>query len=98
MATMIINNKPVRMNKFQKARLLNVSQIEGEPGYVVSSGTEPHKSYRVSADCTECNCDAHVPCSHLIAAYTYWMESHTRAPRCIYCAMNHYAAICPFVN
>ena len=99
MANMRIDNKTVRMNKFQKAKLLHVSQIEGEPGYIVSSGTEPHKSYRVSEDCTECNCDTHGLCSHMIAAYTYVMSQFPRAiVRCCYCTLNHYSGICPFVN
>ena len=65
-----INGKKVSMTVYQKAKLLNVSRIAGEEGFIVSSGSDPHTSYRVTENCRFCSCqtESAFKCSHRIAA------------------------------
>ena len=63
-----INGKRREMSIYEKAMLLNVSRIEGEKGFVVTSGSDPRKAYRVSEDARTCTCQSYTLCCHKIAA------------------------------
>lgn len=91
MTNATINGKRQLMSIYEKAKLLNVSRIPGEAGYVVSSGSDPRKSYRVSEDCQHCNCDAYGRCSHLIAAGLFRSEEYHVSTEPIYGTCGHLA-------
>lgn len=97
MTQTMINGKSVRLSMADKAKLLQVSQIAGEAGYIVSSGSTANKSYRVSDDCSQCNCESYGQCSHKIAAHTFKMSQQPRrVATCCYCGGYHSSSNCPF--
>lgn len=90
-----VNGKQVKMTMWEKATLLNVSQIPGEPGYSVSSGSDEHTSYRVSEDCGTCRCDAYGMCCHRIAARAFKASRQPSRPAtCDHCGGYHASSTC----
>jgi hypothetical protein len=77
MTTATINNKRVSLTVYAKAALLSVFEVPGQEGYIVSSGSDAHKAYHVSADGNACRCDSRVLCSHRIAVRRYKEEQNT---------------------
>ena len=94
MTTATINGKRKSISMSEKATLLSVSQIEGEPGYIVSSGSDKSKSYRVSEDVQHCNCEAWGTCSHRIAATTFKASQPRRVVTCGFCSGYHASSAC----
>lgn len=81
MATMLVNRQKVTLTIEQKARKLQVLDINHPRAYVVPSGTEANKAYTVQHDgheATSCNCKAVGKCAHKLAV-TWKLEADRRA-------------------
>lgn len=78
---MIVNEKRVTLTIEQKARMLQVLDINDPNRFIVPSGSEKGKAYSVKHDgyeATSCNCLAHGKCAHKTAV-NWKLEADRRA-------------------
>lgn len=79
--TMIVNHKRISLTIEQKARQLQILDINDPHRFIVPSGSEPNKAYPVEHDgyqATSCSCAARGKCAHKLAV-DWKLEADRRA-------------------